>query len=846
MGTLNLKDIESFFKFLSTQKNPESEIFTYCLLDLQSKDVIPGWGVKFGIIDEIIHTITLKDNQNSGGFTLHTTLNSTKLTGRKTKDIEGVRVLCVDFDRVLPKESLKPLLLANAVQMVVESSPGKYHFYWKIDPSIPLDLWRTYQLGLNHYFGGDTQMAAIGHTIRVPGVQRITKEGQAFMPAIVYMAGECPALTQEQIVGQFPWIKEKAEEAEKVIKKKRREVARTVKQIRLGANEIPKLIKAEDRNSTLFSLIFASVADHQSSIDIMDAAEVLGINYNEALKDHPKGPLGLDEVKKTCESAFERGLVAREKRKEREKRKMERLGRVLGNGVHADMGTNTSTNGYHQNGVEVLAANNRFEYNWSSGDLLDSPYTDYGITERVIQRFGNHLIRTGAIVYAFDRRELVWKSQKGCPTVIHDYVAEVCREVVKEEGFFNSCRGDDGEISIAKFERKKERLLGNAFLMQAVSVVLSSPKLETKSIQIFDNNPYLYYLQNGVIDFRAIDIGVVRAKATDYLLRRAGFLYDAAAVCPAWEKFLLEVFGSNEAPESMVSFIQEIFGYSLTGDVEEQALFLHSGEGSNGKSRVLYALGRLTGDYSTRLQSNALTKSKTSVGKEIERIGAKIEGKRVVIIDDLDTRTQWNDGLVKCLTEKTIVSRRLYEEEKDIPNRAKFHIACNETPAVDGNSFAMFRRVSIIEYNRTFKPDAAKLKEIDAAIDREISGIFNWALRGLKRVLERGSVSRPEEVLTRIEDYKEANQGADVLIPEMFEACLEHEEGVTINDCVLHANKFAHERGYIGTVFKNESLGRELIKQGFLMRRKIKNKIKYRFYLVRPISANNRNPVDTL
>src|SRR6185369_15065507 len=106
MGTLNVKDIDSFFKFLSTQKNPETEIFTYCLLDAESKAVIPGWGVKFGIIDEIIHTVILKENKSPAIlFTLHTTLNSTKLTGRKTKDIEGVRVLCVDFDRVLPRES---------------------------------------------------------------------------------------------------------------------------------------------------------------------------------------------------------------------------------------------------------------------------------------------------------------------------------------------------------------------------------------------------------------------------------------------------------------------------------------------------------------------------------------------------------------------------------------------------------------------------------------------------------------------------------------------------------------------------------------------------------------------
>lgn len=850
---INVTDIRNYFNYLSTYENPDTEIFTYCLLDIESKNVILGHGVKFGTIEEILEDCKWQERVDYKPFTLHTTLNSTKLTGRRTKDIEAVRVLCVDFDREVPKQSLKPLILANKVQMVVESSPGKYHFYWKINPECPPNMWRDYQLGLNQYFGGDIQMASIAHTIRVPGVSRVTKEGKDFMPAIVYLAEEQPVFDGNDIKILFPWVLDKAEEAENKLKEKKRIIGRTIKQIKKGDTDYKKAITESDRNSTLFSLIFALTAESTNGIYSLTDAQIAGSDFNEALSAHLKGPLPQDELIKTVESAFERGLIAREKRKAREERKTEHLERILGvnssvcgEGVLSDVITNIGfsdhieingvkhmrmhTNGHSDNGVEVIEANSRFEYNFSSGDLRDSPYTDYGITERVIQRFGDCLIRTGAIVYAFDRRELIWRSQKGCPTVVHDYVAEVCREVVREEGFLNECKNDDGEISLAKFTREKRRFLGNTFLMQAVTVLLSSPKLVTKSIKTFDSNTYLYYLANGILDFSMVEKGIVPAQATDYLLKRADIRFDPKAVCPEWEKFLEEVFAENEAPGQMISFIQEVFGYSLTGDVEEQALFLHSGGGSNGKSRVLYALGQLAGDYSARLQSNALTKSKNAVGKEIERIGAKIEGRRVVIIDDLDTRTQWNDGLVKALTEKTIVSRRLYEEEKDIPNRAKFHIACNETPSVDGNSFAMFRRVSIIEYNRTFEPDALKLKAIDAAIDREISGILNWAITGFRRLQARGKLERPEEVLVRIEDYKEANQGADVILPELFEKTNDSEEWHTLSECVQHANQKAPHMGYPGAIFKPETLGRELTKLGFKQQRRRLNGIQKRGY----------------
>src|SRR6185369_16309655 len=147
------------------------------------------------------------------------------------------------------------------------------------------------------------------------------------------------------------------------------------------------------------------------------------------------------------------------------------------------------------------------------------------------------------------------------------------------------------------------------------------------------------------------------ARAEDYLTRKSDAVYDPEARCTYWENLLIQIFAENDNPDEMISFLQEVFGYSLTGSNSEQVLILHSGEGSNGKSRILYALQLLMGAYSERLESTALTKSKTSVGKEIERVGAKIEGKRVVIIDDLDTKTQWNDGLVKALTDKTIICR---------------------------------------------------------------------------------------------------------------------------------------------------------------------------------------------
>src|SRR5437667_6274282 len=47
----------------------------------------------------------------------------------------------------------------------------------------------------------------------------------------------------------------------------------------------------------------------------------------------------------------------------------------------------------------------------------------------------------------------------------------------------------------------------------------------------------------------------------------------------------------------LIEFLQRAAGYSLTGDVSEQVLFLLHGPGANGKSTLLNLLLGLLGDY---------------------------------------------------------------------------------------------------------------------------------------------------------------------------------------------------------------------------------------------------------
>ena len=74
-----------------------------------------------------------------------------------------------------------------------------------------------------------------------------------------------------------------------------------------------------------------------------------------------------------------------------------------------------------------------------------------------------------------------------------------------------------------------------------------------------------------------------------------------------WLCFLNEVTNGDQ---EMVRFLRQWFGYSLTGDVTEQALVFVYGPGGNGKSVFVNVLTGITAEYAATPTMESLTVSK--------------------------------------------------------------------------------------------------------------------------------------------------------------------------------------------------------------------------------------------
>ena len=105
--------------------------------------------------------LALKVRRGAGVFYV---VNKTDGRGRRGGNIVLALAVFVDLDGTpLPdKFPIEP----NAV---VESSPGKHHVYWLIEPTPDLDSWTSLQAQLAAYYRGDKRMADRARVLRVPG-----------------------------------------------------------------------------------------------------------------------------------------------------------------------------------------------------------------------------------------------------------------------------------------------------------------------------------------------------------------------------------------------------------------------------------------------------------------------------------------------------------------------------------------------------------------------------------------------------------------------------------------------------------------------------------------------------
>lgn len=101
-------------------------------------------------------------------------------------------------------------------------------------------------------------------------------------------------------------------------------------------------------------------------------------------------------------------------------------------------------------------------------------------------------------------------------------------------------------------------------------------------------------------------------------------------------------------------------------------------------------------------------------------------------------------------------------------NYAKIICNCNELPKDVEHTEGFFRRFMIIPFNVTIPVEEQDKNLHTKIVTSELSGVFNWVLSGLDRLLSNGKFTQSAIIDNVIYEYKIESDTAALFIEEKF------------------------------------------------------------------------------
>lgn len=268
-----------------------------------------------------------------------------------------------------------------------------------------------------------------------------------------------------------------------------------------------------------------------------------------------------------------------------------------------------------------------------------------------------------------------------------------------------------------------------------------------------ENGKVLINLQNGTFEISGEHQDLRAFEAKDFLTYQLGFAYDKSADCPNFLKYLNEVLPEVE----LQNVLAEFCGYVFTqGNKQEKALLLY-GTGGNGKSVFFDVINALLG------RENITNYSLSDLLQEHNR--AQISNKLLNYGSEINASST-KDVFKNLVSNEPIQARLKFGNSFTMDNYAKLAFNCNELPREIEHSDAYFRRLLIVPFRLTM-PEAKQDKFLaQKIIENELSGVFNWILQGLNRLLANGKFTQSDIIKEEIEAYRKESDSVSCFLEE--------------------------------------------------------------------------------
>ena len=364
----------------------------------------------------------------------------------------------------------------------------------------------------------------------------------------------------------------------------------------------------------------------------------------------------------------------------------------------------------------------------------------------------------------------------------------------RREGFFYSYNGafwkplekDDlkdflkkaaEKMGVDKFTARYKDFVRDLFEQFTEQAYLPAPMVDRDTVRI--------NLQNGTFDITPENQRLRAPDAADFLTHQLPFAFDPVATAPRFQAFLNRVLPDQDCQQVLAEYLGYVF-ISPTKLKLEKTLLLY-GSGANGKSVFFEIVTALLGKdnvshYSLHSLTNEPAYCRAHLATKLVNYASEINGKL-----EADTFKQMVSG-------EPVEARLPYGQPFILTNYAKLIFNCNELPADVEHTNAYFRRFLILPFTVTI-PEAEQDKTLSTTIiQAELSGVFNWVLSGLRRLLEQGSFTDADAVRSQLETYKKQSDTVRLYLDEQgYQTSTDH---TPLKDLYQGYKSFCIEDGY--------------------------------------------------
>lgn len=268
------------------------------------------------------------------------------------------------------------------------------------------------------------------------------------------------------------------------------------------------------------------------------------------------------------------------------------------------------------------------------------------------------------------------------------------------------------------------------------------------------------------------------------------FSHDPDATCPTWERFLEDVLDHD--PKG-IEAIQEWYGYGIAGRRDLHKAFMLIGPPRSGKGITSRTAQALMGT------SNCVSPSLNSLGSEFGL--SALVGKPFAVIEDAraddDRRSNiTTERLLNIIGGDAVSINRKNRDYWNGTLPTRFMLVSNETPRFLDASGAITTRFIAVKLQKSYlgKED----EELGDRINKELPGIFNWALRGLDRLDANRKFTTPDTMAGVTELMREMASPMTEFLEEHYVITGDDSDHLLLKDMHARFNTWREQIGAKG------------------------------------------------